>query len=1144
MPKQASIGRSDAARTEGSGRGWLLAATAWLAVVLLGATFIGGRRLSDYRADIDAEAADRLRSAVYNVDISFRQWSALPVTVARLPQVTGFLRARPGPAQPPADAAEAELARRALLGRPEVPAMAHWLLDLTRDFEVQQAALISAEGVSLVDSGYAAGERDTIGLNVNDRSAVIAALRDGRGYMYTVGSVSGKRGFSFVARVTEAGRTLGALLFKSDPAALERLFADATGALLLLTDDDGIVIAANRPALVLSQLPLLPYPAGAEARLTQQFLRLPPRLDWTPATREFAGSAHPAVEIDGRPHLVRAQAVAGYPYRVWVLAPLDEEPTVIAGVLNVTMLALIVGWALVWLGWRGNERERLVRRTRSELLDMVASLPLTLFRYRVTEDGSTSFVFVGGGAARLFGLSEEALHAAPQRPWQLLGLDPRDPPTAPRTVMAVIDGRERWIAVDGRRSTDGGGASLIDGFWLDVTARHAAERRFDAAFEHAPVAFFFFDFDTGIHRCNPAALRLFGASHAGALEGLLPWRAPLSPPLQADGRSSEAHVRDILGDGDGIETGGSRRFDWTHTRIDGASFTASVALMRVGDEGEGQFFAVVDDISARKASEDALRAASAAAQEATRAKSAFLANMSHEIRTPMNAIIGMTRLALMNDGLGERPRDQIGKAHRAALDLLHLLDDLLDMSKIEAGRLELERVEFAPQKLLDDCIDLIADAAARKGLELLVSAPADLPARLVGDPTRLRQVLVNLASNAIKFTERGSVTLGLSLGEPRDGELLLHGWVRDTGIGLSPAQRERLFEPFVQADSSTTRRFGGSGLGLSICRELVTRMGGGIWAESQPGIGSTFHFHARLGVGGGATLPLDHELRGCRLLLVDDNADAREVLGEMAESLGLAVARAPDGVAALDQAELADACWDWVLIDWQMPGMDGVEVARRLGERLAARFGGRVPRVLLVTAFDRGEALRAAAGLDLAEVLSKPVTPSSLHDCLLRTRRPLPATGGRGADDAAAAGPRWVMPAPPAELAGLRVLLVDDSPVNQEVARELLAHAGVDVSCADSGATALARLDADPHFDCVLMDCQMPGMDGYAATREIRARSALQALPVIAMTAGVLAEDRERALAAGMDDHLGKPLDVARLYAQVLRWGRGGRSAG
>ncbi|WP_156924446.1 ATP-binding protein [Derxia gummosa] len=1063
------------ARHEGAGQWWLLAALVWAALVALTGVLVAGQRLADYRAGVRDEIDERLAGALHDIEVSFRQWAALPFTVARLPAVVDFLRHGHGPVAPAASQDEVVLQRRRLIGQAEVPAMSSWLFHFTREFEVRQALVVNRAGVVLADSAFAAGQRDVIGNHVGDRAAVIDALRAGRGSMFSVGATSDGGGdFSFAARVEDAAGTgLGVLVFAVGSEALARLFSGRKGGIVVLTDAEGVIVAGNQPALMLARLPLPAQVDGAPGAwrgprggaVTSGGAHgaaagpgavpggTPP--GWIATDYRLGAETLPALRIDDRLHLARGADLPGHPYRLWVVEAFDREVELLFDAINVALLALLAGWSLLWLTWRGRERDRLVHHTRRELLDMIASLPLALFRYRIGPGGRPEFGFVGGDTRRIFGLDADQLQAEPQRPWRALGLDPLRPPAATRVVQIAADGRDRWIAVESRVSRDVDGAELHDGYWLDVTDRRSAVRRFDAAFEHAPIAFFFFDLDAGIQRSNPAARRLFGAEGATALNGLFPWRPPLSPLVQPDGITSEDHVasRGLAR----LESGGALRFDWVHTRLDGGSFAASAALLRVGEEG--QFFCILDDISARKQSEDALRAASQAALEATRAKSAFLANMSHEIRTPMNAIIGMTRLALMDENLPARPREQVGKANRAAHDLLGLLDDVLDMSKIEAGRLELERVPFAPRELVEQTLDLVAVAAERKGLALRASLPADLPARLLGDPTRLRQVLVNLVSNAVKFTERGSVTLGLEFGPVRAGERLMRGWVRDTGIGMSGEQIARLFQPFVQGDSSTTRRYGGSGLGLSICRALVERMGGTIRAESVPGQGSCFHFDAQLGV-----------------VAQTDEAGGSAPAALTSES-GSASATMPS-----TPAPLRERGWE--------PSVERV-----------ARMSG-------LAMWAEPDALPAEGAARPAETPGPARAPEP---------RPLP------------------------DLSGLRVLLVDDSPVNLEVARELLRHAGVEVLTAEGGAAALALLDADTRFDCVLMDCQMPDIDGYEVTRAIRARPALAGLPVVAMTAGVLDDDRERALAAGMDDHLGKPLDVPRLYAMVGRWGRQGR---
>ncbi|WPL16819.1 Signal transduction histidine-protein kinase BarA [Thiorhodovibrio winogradskyi] len=579
----------------------------------------------------------------------------------------------------------------------------------------------------------------------------------------------------------------------------------------------------------------------------------------------------------------------------------------------------------------------------------------------------------------------------------------------------------------------------------------------------------------------------------------------------------------------------SLRLETQHRRKDGSTYPAAVTvyLHQVGDQE--WFIAFFEDISERKAAEAELLIARDAAEEATRAKSDFLANMSHEIRTPMNAIMGMSHLALQTK-LSERQRNYIEKVHRSAEALLGIINDILDFSKIEAGKLDMECADFRLEDVLDNLTNLVGLKAEEKGLELLLDLPPDLPTALVGDALRLGQILINLGNNAVKFTESGGEIL-VRAGVLEDGTdaVTLHFSVRDTGIGLSPEQQQRLFQSFTQGDSSTTRKYGGSGLGLAISKRLTEMMGGDIWVESALGAGSTFHFTARFGKQRGLrsqrrlsrTGDFD-ELQALRVLVVDDNKTAREVLQAMLGAFGFQVAQAASGAEAIDRLEQpdGDTPFDLVLMDWKMPGMDGLDTARAIArDRLIVK----APTVIMVTAYGRDEAQRAADDLDLAGFLTKPVTPSSLLDAILI------AMGREAISDSRDTEREEATAEAIAQLRGAHILLVEDNAINQELALELLTTNGMTAAVANNGQEALELLRQDA-FDAVLMDCQMPIMDGYQATHAIRENPQWRDLPVLAMTANVMTGDREKALAAGMNDHIGKPVKVREMLATMARW--------
>lgn len=654
---------------------------------------------------------------------------------------------------------------------------------------------------------------------------------------------------------------------------------------------------------------------------------------------------------------------------------------------------------------------------------------------------------------------------------------------------------------------------------LEANQLQKQEKLFRDLLDSAPDAMIIADAQGKIRMINKQAESLFGYTRSELvgqlLEILIPQRFRQHHPQKRDGFFHNPAVREM---GSGLELFGLAK--------DGHEIPIELSLSPIQTD-EGLWAAsAIRDISERRLANQQLQVAMKAAEEATRTKSDFLANMSHEIRTPMNAIIGMSYLALQSN-LNAQQRNYISKVHRSAESLLGIINDILDFSKIEAGMLHIEKVPFDLSDILQRLADVIAFKAEENGIELLFSNTHHIPKNLIGDPLRLGQVLLNLASNAVKFTHDGEIVLDISVKQETDDQITLLFSVKDSGIGMTPEQQSKLFQSFSQADTSTTRKYGGTGLGLSISKRLVELMNGNIWVESQLGQGSNFQFTATFNKPDSADNPVYELSHGCcqdkHALVVDNNRHARQIMSELLEHLGMTVTAVSSGEKALAVCQRSH--FDLVFMDWMMPGMDGLATTQALSKQCT-----KMPHVIMVTAYGQDSIFEDAIEQGLIQaVMTKPVTMANISSCLA----PLFGTQANHHEQQHKQLQHQMIK----QIAGAHLLLVEDNAFNQELAIAILSNANISVTLANNGQEALDILaQSDKHFDGILMDCQMPVMDGYMATQLIRQQPAFADMPILAMTANAMSDDREKVLAAGMNEHIAKPIDIEQLFFTFARW--------
>ena len=797
-----------------------------------------------------------------------------------------------------------------------------------------------------------------------------------------------------------------------------------------------------------------------------------------------------------------------------------------------------------------NSARSTAEAARQQIMAISDSLPLAVFQLRTCPHQPTVYSFVSSRIEQILGVSASDLMLRANAGWDFVHSEDRERVSSlwRQHVRDVTDGssfdpvemsmrivREqhvRWVFVTAYPDPPVPDGTVVwSGYFQDITERKRAELALQTANEEqeailgAATVGITFTRDGRIVRANPRLGELLGYDCA-ELVGMSP---------RSFYQNGTTHLERAEGNHAAFAAGLAVQYEAVLVRKDGSRFDAMLKGRAVDpkDLNDGVVW-MIEDVTERKASQEALIKGKQMAEDAARAKADFLANMSHEIRTPMNAVIGMAHLAL-NTELTAQQKGYLHKIQDSSQHLLRIINDILDFSKIEAGKLGIEHTEFVLEKTLDSLANLLQEKISDKNLELIFDVDRDVPFSLIGDGLRIGQILANFGTNAVKFTDHGEIKIHVGVQAREPDSALLKFTVTDTGIGLTPEQIGRLFQSFQQADSSTTRKYGGTGLGLAISKNLAEMMGGEVGVESVFGRGSSFWFTVRVGIGteNAPKIPVSADLRGRRVLVVDDSDSARQVLNQLLTSMSFIVDEAPSGQQAIDCVQAAVAqgqAYDIVFLDWRMPALDGPSTARHL----QALGLTPAPHMVLVTAYARDEVQSQARDAGIEEVLLKPVNASVLFDTAMR----LIAGASHVEAIRLPTGNIQAKEFQKPQLGGVRILLVEDNEINQQVASELLAEVGCEVEIAGNGLVAVHKVQ-QADYDIVLMDMQMPVLDGLGATEQIRQMPRFRDTPIIAMTANVMAQDRARCLAAGMDDFVGKPINPHELWTILRKWVKG-----